>query len=191
MTELELKMSPVNRDLFRQMLGIKELPENLVRRYFSIKKMTDKVDGRLTPADLARIALDCGYDPELGEFVGFEGTITTGTAPFEKTTETIEEKVDEPEEADKSIKEVLYEKDVRGRTKLEDEEKTEPTADVPESADIGDDEINVGDTVTALVDDEMKEGKIVGSQEKNDEMIYQVEIDGETVDVSEDNIDKA
>ena len=59
-----MEMKENDREILRRMLSLNELPDFLEERYFDIKKMTDKVDGRLTAVDLARIALDCGFNPK-------------------------------------------------------------------------------------------------------------------------------
>ena len=59
-----MEMKENDKEILRRMLSLNELPDFIEERYFDIKKMTDKVDGRLTAVDLARIALDCGFNPK-------------------------------------------------------------------------------------------------------------------------------
>ena len=62
------RMNPMHNDMLRKMLGLNELPEFLLKRYFAIKKLTDKVDAPFTPMDLLRMALDCGLNLETRKF---------------------------------------------------------------------------------------------------------------------------
>ena len=66
--DLQDKMGQAHRDMLRRMLGVNELPLAVLKRYFSLKKSLDKIDGFLSPSDLLRIALDCGFNPETGRF---------------------------------------------------------------------------------------------------------------------------
>ncbi len=62
------KMGQAHRDMLRRMLGVNEIPLLVLKRYFSIKKPLDKVDGFFSICDLLRIAMDCGFNPETGLF---------------------------------------------------------------------------------------------------------------------------
>jgi len=66
--ELRDKMSQMHSDMLKRMLGLNELPEFLLKRYFALKRLTDKVDAPMSPMDLVRIALDCGLNLETMRF---------------------------------------------------------------------------------------------------------------------------
>jgi len=75
--ELNEKIGIVHKEMFQRMLGITELPDFLLLAYFRVKKLVDKVDGVMSPCDLARIAMDCGFDPEIMQFEKQDKTIRT------------------------------------------------------------------------------------------------------------------
>ena len=75
--ELNEKIGIVAKEMFCRMLGITELPDFLLLAYFRVKKLVDKVDGVMSPCDLARIAMDCGFDPEIMQFEKQDKTIRT------------------------------------------------------------------------------------------------------------------
>ena len=69
MLTLQEKISERHAALFRRMLDIKgDLPDFLLAKFFSIKKLTDRVDGNLGPFDLAHIAISCGFNTETMTF---------------------------------------------------------------------------------------------------------------------------
>ena len=170
------KISQVYADLFRRMCGIKgELPDSLLKRYFQIKKLSDKIDGRLSSCDLARIALECGFDPDTMKFeIGYP----VGYGPGRK-----------PADDENAVKIIPAElgKDVLGGTagepaatfeqKVDDEiqeaEQTIPTAAEAgfNADDIGKIDVKtgntikpfeVGDKVNVLRDDDIVDGEITG-----------------------------
>lgn len=63
--ELVEKIRDMHAGIFCRMMGKKDIPEEVARRYFELKRLTDKVDGHLTVGDLARCLLDSGYKPEI------------------------------------------------------------------------------------------------------------------------------
>lgn len=62
------KMVPMHLDMYKAMLGLNELPIPLLKRYFAIKKLLDRVDGFLSICDLVRIALDCDFNLDTMRF---------------------------------------------------------------------------------------------------------------------------
>lgn len=66
--DLQDKMSQAHRDNYKRMLGLNELPLPLLKRYFLLKKLYDKIDGFLSVGDMVRIALDVGFNPETMRF---------------------------------------------------------------------------------------------------------------------------
>ncbi len=80
LTELREKIGDMHSNMFKAMLRLNELPEPLLKRYFVIKAMLDRVDGRLSAADLIRIALDVGLNPETVKFEE-KGPMTISRVP--------------------------------------------------------------------------------------------------------------
>ena len=68
LNDLRDKVNTQHNSTLRTMLGLNELPEFLVKRYFAVKRPLDKIDGRLTSCDLLRIAMDCGLNLETLKF---------------------------------------------------------------------------------------------------------------------------
>ena len=133
--------------------------------------MTDRVNGRLNPADLARMALDVGYNPIAKKFapcVVLTDTPTVYADPIDKKMQTI---ADEKAVAPKKV------------------EPAKETALIP------DDEnkpFSVSDTVNVLKDDEIVPGTIKFIHKTDDEYKYEVEFaGGEVITVTEDEIEVA
>ncbi len=138
LTDLRDKIGQSHSDMLKRMLGLNELPEPLLLRYFLIKKLLDKIDGFISPGDLVRIALDCGFNPET---MRFEETM--------KPVETIEKSVDT--ELEKISDEIVDEAEPAQPEKAPPEpappEPAEPAQDEQGELEITD---NLGaDTVTA------------------------------------------
>lgn len=56
-------------DLFKKMLDIDELPEKLTERYRKLSIITDRMSETISIADMANMALNCGYDPDTKQFI--------------------------------------------------------------------------------------------------------------------------
>jgi len=65
MEDFQEKMNRVHRMYLCRMLKVKELPEDLLRRYAEVKMLVDRIDGHLTPGDLAMIIVSVGDNPEI------------------------------------------------------------------------------------------------------------------------------
>lgn len=65
MVDFQEKMDPTHRMYLCRMLNVKELPEDLLERYAQVKKLVDRIDGHLTPGDLAMIIISVGNNPEI------------------------------------------------------------------------------------------------------------------------------
>lgn len=176
------RISEVYSDLFKRMLGIKgELPDFLLKRYFEIKKMTDRIDGRLSSTDLARIALECGFNPETMKF-----------EPKVLSTEQIDKKLQDTadENAVKIIPAELGKDVLGGGVPVEtfekkfDEEIKEAEQQAPAQAN----DFKVGDEVDVLRDDDIVDGVIVTvyvSEPKS----YRIRLDDDSeTDVNEKDI---
>lgn len=68
LNDLRDKVGTVYSSMLRGMLKVNEIPEAVLVRFFVIKKVIDKIDGRLSAGDLLRIAMDVGFNPETGLF---------------------------------------------------------------------------------------------------------------------------
>lgn len=168
MADLQDKIHPYYQDMFKTMLGISEIPDILAERYFLIKKMTDKVNGRLNPADLAEMAIDVGFNPN---------------------TKTFEPQVNA--EGASMLKNVFSEP-----TKITPAVEQKPQTTVAESPlpEIEEDEgrFTQGARVDVLLLDEIISGTVKRVILKDDDCNYEVELDnGNVVKVSEDEVEKA
>ena len=87
------KMDPLHRQALCRMLKMKQLPEQLLERYVQVKRMTDRIDARLSPGVLALIAMSAGVE-ELTSQV--EGKVKQ---PLDKAVdEAVDEAVEQPTE---------------------------------------------------------------------------------------------
>jgi hypothetical protein len=66
--DMKHKIVPMHWDMFRRMLGVNEVPEPVMVRYFQIKKIIDKLSAPLSVMDLLRMAMDVGFNLETGLF---------------------------------------------------------------------------------------------------------------------------
>jgi len=92
------KISPAHKDMLCRMLGLNELPEFLLKRYFAMKKVLDKIDGFLSPTELLRIALDCGLNLETMKFRDGQHTFSKEDVEPDDVLIDDMESEDEPEE---------------------------------------------------------------------------------------------
>ena len=65
MVDFQEKMDPTHQMYLCRMLNVKELPEDLLERYAQVKRLVDRIDGHLTPGDLAMIIISLGANPEI------------------------------------------------------------------------------------------------------------------------------
>lgn len=201
MVDFQEKMDPTHREYLCRMFNEKELPEVLLMRYAQVKRMVDRIDGHLTPGNLAMIIVIAnlfsetteGIDADLqatadelaakpsvgqtldeqaikeaeeGKAVPVEAPTMTGDEAAEaiaRGTAVPLELVDEA--GDKVIEEAIeqpaeppeLEQPVSGATGQAQEKPTE-------SAKLW----APGMPVRALIDDELKPGKIVGVSDPSD-----------------------
>jgi len=165
--ELIDKIQRTHGDMFRRMLDVEVIPEKVLVKYFELKKMTDKVDGRLTAGDLAKIAIAAGFDPETMSFPGSED-LSKGD--------------------DEVVEEAIIEEPA-----LECLDKDKPTApaDKPTgAADKPTAPLTPGTAVQVFYDGEILIGKIVGVP-TDDDSNYQIETErGDTIDAEKDDIEE-
>ena len=198
------KMNETHKNMLRTMLGLNELPIFLLERYFSIKKLLDKIDGFISASDLIRIALDCGFNPDTMRFLDVPPIkyMTDGDAKIlglDKedseaeafTTDSAETVIEDVEtENDMGIETVAPAGDV--------EEEPDPAAD-PENAEVVTKEetavegqlvegIPKGKAVTVLEDGRFISGTIEGPTEIDGSPGYDVKTDKGTIEALEENV---
>lgn len=168
------KMDPTHLMYLCRMLKVKELPEDLLGRYAQVKTLLDRIDGHFTPCGLAMIIVSVGDNPEIAtELLGASDDKVIEEAveqPVEKLVEAVAKKQREAEEP------------VSGATGQADNKPAE-------SAKFW----SPGMPVRALIDEELKKGKIVGigrvTEEGNGPRLT-VELEGgETVTCEEDEVE--
>jgi len=165
--ELIDKIQRTHGDMFRRMLDVEVIPEKVLVKYFELKKMTDKVDGRLTAGDLAKIAIAAGFDPETMSF------------PFGEDAD-VQDKVQKPLSTEKPVDETTDETIDEDKLELASE-KLEAVATKP---------LTPGTAVQVFYDGEILIGKIVGVP-TDDDSNYQIETErGDTIDAEKDDIEE-
>lgn len=208
------KMDQAHRSLLCRMLNVKNLPEDLLLRYAQVKRLVDRIDGHLTPGDLAMIIISVGVNPDL------QPTKIPPELLNDVALQAEQVKADEIpsvgqtlNEADDKVIEQAAEAVASGVAKpagpLDEfikvnEEKDEPPGEQPVSGATGQAENkpfpkiwSLGMPVRALIDDELKKGKIVGISNPSEvgkqvgaAVQLTVEIDGgEIVTVEEDEVE--
>lgn len=195
MEDFQEKMDPTHRMYLCRMLGIKEtalLPEDLLGRYAQVKRLVDRIDGHLTPGDLAMIIVNVGDSPEIAtELVSKEGEYQAVGQPLDESNDkVIEETVEQP-----------VEPPVSGATGQVAEKTAEPPVDEVPISEQGNkpplkSEMlwSPGMPVNVLQADELLRGRIVGIVEPAEgsgkAVKLTVEIEGgETITVEEDEVE--
>lgn len=170
------KMDKTHRRYLCQMLNVKNLSEDLLVRYVMVKKMVDRIDGHLTPGDLALIIVSVGNISE----------IATELLKAEDD-KVIEEKLDGGKIlAGQLSKEQINEhfSGATGQAVKETKETCEPPKDVFWSP---------GMPVNVLHEEELKQGKIAGvgpPPEAGKKLQLTVDIEGgETETFDEDEVE--
>lgn len=187
--ELDLRIQPMHRDMFRRMLGLNELPDFLLEHYFAVKKLLDKIDGFMSPMDLLRIAIDCGFDIDTRRF----NNILQSTEPPTKTAEVspkIEEK-DTPEvkltpKPTKVIKKVNKPQPVekpKPEPILEPEIQPEPEPENTTPV------VPNGTKVSAFFEGEIINGKVTGNIVVGGSRTYTVDTGDDILEIEEDDIE--
>jgi hypothetical protein len=59
------KMDKLHRGYLCQMLGVKFLPVEVLQHYKKVKMLIDRIDGHLTPGDMAMIIISAENSPEV------------------------------------------------------------------------------------------------------------------------------
>lgn len=186
MVDFQEKMDPTHRMYLCRMLNLKNLPVGLLEHYAQVKRLVDRIDGHLTPGDLAMIAISAdiaieGEDARL-QAVADEFAVKPSVERPEKELQTITaQDVGE----DKELERIL-ESPVSGATGQAVEK---PAPDEGKAM-----LWSPGMPVHVLQDDEFKRGRIVGVNSppagSKQKVWLTVECeDGETVTADEDEVE--
>lgn len=168
-TELyQEKMNKNHRECLCRMLNVKQLPDEVLARYDEIKRLVDRVDAFLSPADLAFVIVLSSKHPEVCTTLIYNNH--TEEELTEDDDKVIEEAIEEP--ADLQLNEQFS-----GAIGQE----PSPTGEIPWSS---------GMPVTVLLDDEIKNGKIFAVHSDDEPAQLTVTLDGgETVTVNEEDVE--
>lgn len=166
--ELQSRMREAHKDLLRKMLGVNEVPDFLIEKYISYKKLLDKVSAHISPFELLTIAIASGFDVDTRKFTGE----TARKEALEKA------KIEEPEE----IAEEVRTKPVRNFGKPK--EVSEPKDKTKQIKTLGDDEGDgefmdvICDKVNVLVETEVgvEQGVVRSSEMTEDSVLYVVDL---------------
>ena len=158
------KMEKTHREMLCRMLNVKNLSEDLLERYAQVKRLVDRIDGHLTPGDLAMIIISVGDNPEIAtELID------------ESDDKVVEEAIDGP--AEQAVSQT-----VSGATVQAIDKPVGPVENL----------WSLGMPVNVLQEDELKQGKIVGIDPTEPGKSFQFTVEfegGETVTVEEDEIE--
>ena len=187
--DLRDKISAIHSDMYKGMLRVNELPLILLKRHFAVKSILDRISGRLNAADLLRILMDVGFNPDTGEL----GKLGGPPESVEITMEEVEEAVtgetgpiitmsdEETEIIDEVAEELAKPTPEREVLPISDTEDTEP-----EAVEDTDPTYPVDTEVRVFVAGAIQEGKVV----EIDGEVYVVETeDGERHEVFEEDIE--
>jgi len=179
MLELQEKISQLQKDMFKRMLGLNELPDLLLERYFLLKKMFDKVDARITAGDMIRMAIDCGLNPETMRFETMPETFTSsniGVTEMEEVSVPVEDKEEVTEETQEETQDEIQEET---QEEMQEETQEEERKIIPN-----------GTHVSAFYNGEIIRGAITGFNEDYGNMVYTVNIGkGEDIEINEEDIE--
>ena len=175
------KMNERHREYLCRMLKVKELPEDLLERYAQVKRLVDRIDGHLTPGDLAMIIVS------IGVYRASDGEIYTNSIPAAAidAQDAVDELPVTPplDESDDKVIEEAVEPPDKVINSSEIKAETIPAAPMLWSP---------GMPVNVLQDEELKKGKIFAVHPADDDTPVQLTVEfegGETVTVNEDEVE--
>lgn len=87
MEAFQEKMDQHHRSYFCRMLKMKVLPDCLLEQYARVKLLADRIDGFLSPGELALVVLFAGFDPDTGKFCVTEQPVEELEKQLAETTE--------------------------------------------------------------------------------------------------------
>lgn len=213
--EYQEKMSTAHRQYFCQMLKMEQLPECLLEHYARVKKLADRIDGFLSPGELALIAVMVGFDPDKGIFCVTEQVVdrrpTLDKEAAEKEAAIAADATAKPvgildEVVDKKVEKILeppIEQPIVGATGQAQEQ---PAAGEVKDFDLAEAKGEkpaasgklwaLGMPVDVLHEDELKRGKIFAvhlpAEGSGDATQLTVEFEGEeAITVDEDKVEAA
>jgi hypothetical protein len=148
------KMDKLHRGYLCQMLGVELLPVEVLQHYKKVKMLIDRIDGHLTPGDMAMIIISAENSPEVAVELADEPIEESEDVVIEDALTPLGEQL-EKEEAEKYATPV----EVPSMTGAEAEAAVMSGAAKP----VGEAVLwSPGMTVNVLTDGELKQGKIVG-----------------------------
>ena len=194
------KVEQTHLHFLRKMLGVNEVPEEVLNRYIQIKKIIDKIDARLQPFDLLRIAIDCGFDVATQRFekkklivkepfevyVDRAKTFFAGTAT-NPNPETVTTTADPPEEfvnlaeveAEPVIVEELPPESIEESVKEVEEEEPLPERTKPNDT-----------RVSCFYNGEVYEGEITNAKMEDGALVYTILTPEGEFEVDEDDVNE-
>lgn len=183
------KMDPAHRIYLCRMLKIKDLPQSLLERYAQVKIMVDRIDGFLSPGLLAIIAVIAGLDMGSAiEKAADEPDVKAADEPVEQVVEqVVDEVVDETAKNDEAAGPT--EPAAQGQFVGATGQAQEKTAAQPPTK-----LWSPGMPVTVLVEEELRQGKIVGIHRPEPDSGKAVHLtidvgDGEMLEADEDEVE--
>jgi len=187
--EMRIRIAPMHNDMLRRMLGVNELPEPLLRRYFGIKRIIDKVDGALSTSDLLRLALDCGLNIDTLRFEDEKPVEKIIEKPVERVPSLIavneklrQEDTDDPYEVPE-VNDPYEDYDLDEALEPDDEPDV-----LPEAEPVKKEVLAIGQPVEVFHDGDIVRGLINGSKEEYGETVYSVELEDEIIEVPEKDV---
>lgn len=126
LNDLRDRVGTVYSNMLRGMLKVSEIPEAVLVRFFVIKKVIDKIDGRLHEGDLLRIAMDVGFNPETGLF-DLIGPFVPNGVPLSLSDLEIAEATTGPSEKPETVVDLTAELSATDGEGEDITEKPEPT----------------------------------------------------------------
>lgn len=201
--DMKHKMNQTHWEFLRRMLGVNEVPEPVMVRYFLIKKYLDKISAPLSVMSLLDIAIDCGFSLETGLFDGKKHVCSVAKATIEPididladNTHTVVGEAFKGEIPDTKGSPVLDLDDAAatGGTveEVNDDPPKEEVVGLEGAPRTKTGSIKEGTKVRVFLDENLVEGvvkrHVVSASDLK--MAYMVEIDGVEVEVKEKDIEE-
>jgi hypothetical protein len=172
------------------MLGVNEVPEPVMVRYFQYKKYIDKIGSHISVMDLLNMAVECGFNLETGLFQVGEFKGVPILAKTELDTAEVGEEAENTHTLDldeaAATGGTVVDETAEKRDQLEFEDVIENGPAEPKTTE----PIEDGTTVQVYMGEELQDGIVKGHEvAEGGAITYKVEIDGETHELSEDDVD--
>lgn len=207
--DFQEKMDPTHRMYLCRMLSVKVLPEDLLERYAQVKRLVDRIDGHLTPGDLAMIIISAGLTSHKETTEGIDARLqaeadekavehpTLDESDDRVIEQSVEQPVEQPVELAKqaSVDHVSAEDAAEAEAERAVEQPvsgaTEQAAEKP-APQKGAKLWASGMPVKVLQDDEIKQGKIFAVHRGDGKVPVQLTVEfpgGGTVMVNEEDVE--